>query len=113
VIRSTEIAFAWAAGLFDGEGCITRSSTGRPRWALALTMTDEDVVRKFHRVVGCGRVNFRHTPADKARGSRPSWSWRTSAKADVQRVLQALLPYLGERRFARAREALEYLNKVK
>ena len=41
---------AWAAGLFDGEGCATKASGGRAR--LQLKMVDEECVRRFHRAVG-------------------------------------------------------------
>ena len=41
----------WAAGLFEGEGCIT---TSRKSPTLQLQMTDKDVVAKFKKIINCG-----------------------------------------------------------
>lgn len=106
-----EIAVAWAAGLFEGEGCISfrkpqkRSPQGL--WTLKLEMTDEDAVRAFANIVGCGRVS---NPYRAARSHhKPTWTWRTGAREDVTRVLKMLLPYLQTRRAARADECLRDL----
>jgi hypothetical protein len=50
-IRGEEIA--WAAGLFEGEGCITEVDK---RFVAALKNTDEWVVRRFHDIVERGRA---------------------------------------------------------
>jgi hypothetical protein len=44
---------AWAAGLFEGEGCITLSGE---RFQLALNNTNEGVVYAFRRILDIGRV---------------------------------------------------------
>ena len=44
---------AWAAGLFEGEGCMTVSG-GRP--FMRLNSTDEDTPRRFWEVVAAGKV---------------------------------------------------------
>jgi len=49
----TEVERAWAAGIFEGEDTITMSgSFFSPR--LKLSMTDFDVIERFHEIVGCG-----------------------------------------------------------
>jgi hypothetical protein len=90
---------AWCAGLFEGEGCFTTSGPGRPRATLA--MTDEDVVRKFHRLMGFGSVSSQH---QLGIGTKTVWYWRVYSLSDVALAIDTLLPMLGERRAARAQE---------
>lgn len=44
-----EIKWAWAAGLFEGEGCVTRCGAGP---ILQIRMCDEDVLLRFQEIVG-------------------------------------------------------------
>ena len=97
---------AWAAGLFEGEGCITSHAGATklsPRYLrLALASTDEDVVRQFHEIVGLGSVGGPYGPY-KGKTKKPHWQWHAATqKAD--QALTVLLPYLGERRQAKAEE---------
>jgi hypothetical protein len=93
----------WAAGLFEGEGCISFSSPAsrglRPK--ANLTSTDEDVIRRFHATVGVGKV---FGPYDQ--GHKPFWSWQVYTFEQTQAVIAMLWPWLGERRRARAREVI-------
>lgn len=109
------VAIGWAAGLFEGEGCITfnavRSKGKRYRSPrLQLRTTDRDVLDRFARIMGCGSIVTIQNPAHVAAGRKPAWDWRTAAKADVEDVLLRLLPFLGRRRAQKAREALGALN---
>lgn len=92
---------AWAAGLFEGEGCFTVSSGTVPR--AKMRSTDEDVVRRFHSIIGLGRV--REEPYFRDRGMKMQWEWYAK-KAEVPDVIQLLYPWLGERRRKRADELL-------
>jgi hypothetical protein len=97
----------WAAGLFEGEGCITRRARGDivTSVRLQVDMTDHDVLMEFMRIVGVGnvtKVNAR--PGGEQRYQ--VWRWACAARADVISVLERLLPYMGERRAAKARAAL-------
>ena len=65
-------------------------------------MTDQDVVYRFCNIVGCGNILSR-----SCKSGKPFWLWKIGAKADVTRVLEMLLPYLGQRRQELALEALE------
>lgn len=91
---------ARAGGLFEGEGCITLYST--PNARLALSMTDEDSVRRFAAAVGVGHVTAWHPPPHKNSGRQPQFKWYTGKFEHVQYVLAALWPFLGQRRRARA-----------
>src|SRR5665213_179839 len=77
---------AWMAGLFEGEGYVQ----GRPRsykradgrsfttigYRLAITMTDEDIIRRFHRLAGVGNVNGpRLSPSMVAKNQQPIYDY--------------------------------------
>jgi len=99
---------AWLAGLFEGEGCFTggvkEGNIGRGLVA-QVQMTDEDVVKKFHRTIGFGSVNgpitFRKRPSHK-----PQWRWYVGRFELFQQTVCYLWPWLCERRKARAAELL-------
>lgn len=106
--KVTEAALAWVAGLFEGEGCITinRNNTV-PRGIATLGMTDQDVVFRFHKLLGIGHIYHRQRGVTaKGTPRKAAWHWRTSAAHDVADFLRAILPWLGKRRAARAREVL-------
>lgn len=98
---STEAEVAWAAGIFEGEGCITWHGGGRPM--LAVNMTDEDVLRRFADVVG-GKV---YGPCQgKGATWKPYFRWYVQGNERTERVLALFQPWLGRRRTARASEVL-------
>lgn len=95
---------AWAAGLFEGEGCFTVSlSQGKyasPR--VKLRSTDEDVVRRFHSIMGLGAVREEPYFSRKS-GYKTQWEWYARS-SEVIRAIDLLLPWMGERRTQRAKE---------
>ena len=100
---------AWAAGLFEGEGCfsITRD---RNQLTAVITMTDLDVLRTFHEVVGIGYIysitspSARLTPNGNLR--KPMWRWGVGGNEGVQAVLAMFWPWLHQRRRERGVEIL-------
>lgn len=86
---------AWAAGLFEGEGCFTRASSNPRNIAAALRMTDRDVVRRFQDVVGVGTI-YASPPQQK--GWKKQWCWKVGSFEDVQAVAVFLWPWLHSRR---------------
>lgn len=68
-----------------------------------MLLTDEDVLRRFHEVVGVGKV---HGPFHRNPKHKPHWRWHATNWRDTKHVLDLILPYLGERRGAKARELL-------
>ena len=109
---ATRTDLAWAAGLFEGEGCITvinpeghKSSRGGPR--LALNSTDEDVLQKFIGVVGCGRMNG---PYHNGPRRKPIWHWVCGGFENVQAICAMFWHFLCTRRRARIVEVLTRFN---
>jgi hypothetical protein len=103
---------AWAAGIFEGEGCMSLADgAGRPhRWRLKVSMADEDVVRRLHDTVGIGRVNGPYNSRRlKKDGTpvKPQWNWEAGPGFEkVQFVLVMFWPWLGARRKQKVREVL-------
>ena len=103
-ISATPEQIAWAAGLFEGEGCISHNRHGKPK--LAMEMTDLDVLERFARVVGFGQARPKGR-ADRPAHYRPIFYWQATARAEVRLILAMLLPQLGNRRAYKALNALD------
>jgi hypothetical protein len=104
---------AWAAGLFEGEGCIThnghRGAKLLPK--LILVSADEDVVHRFRRAVGnIGYVRVRAVRSIKTHLPhwKDTWEWRVVGHEKAQAVIAFLWFGLGARRRAKAREILAW-----
>lgn len=91
---------AWAAGIFEGEGCIYQG-TGV---GLVINMTDKDVLERFAAIVGVGRI--RGPIAGQKANHKSFWEWRVGRQADREAVLLAFMPWLGQRRRDKAERML-------
>jgi hypothetical protein len=80
-----EIEIAWAAGLFDGEGCshVHRLRSGKQRPRCHVTQKTPEVLYRFLDAVGFGRV--------RRDGDRWRW-WAEDGQARAAMLI--LLPYL-------------------
>ena len=93
------IEIAWAAGLFEGEGTIYADrKKGRLRIRFTISITDLDVLERFHRAVGVGSISG---PYWHKRSTKPYWSWKARKTPDVEKMVRIFAPFLGERRLAR------------
>lgn len=111
------VDLAWAAGIFEGEGTIVihprKNGKGDEYFAviLAVAMTDEDVVRRFHEVVGVGKFYGPYLRDTKeGNPKKPLFKWTTAAYEPARIVLEALMPFLGVRRKEQARKALSAIE---
>ena len=93
--RQPEIAYA--GGLFDGEGCISRDGG-----TLTLSMTDRDSVERFAAAVGVGEVHL----DQRARSGKQMYRWRVHRFEHRQAVTAMLWPWLNQRRRVRALDML-------
>lgn len=101
--RETQIA--WAAGLFEGEGCFHlrhKKANWRAMLEMTISMTDLDVLERFHAVSEVGGIRPR-----RARNSAPHWkhqfTWRCSGSAALG-LAARIEPYLCSRRKAKLAE---------
>jgi hypothetical protein len=86
---------AYAAGIIDGEGCITitpQHYQKRPNISFTLRVvmgnTNEGVCQWFKFVFG-GHYNFLH----KTKGGKPFWQWGVSSQKAME-FLRLIIPYL-------------------
>ena len=104
------IDIVWAAGLFEGEGCIsTPARNNSQQRCIYIAMTDKDVMERFVSVVGYGNLNG---PMWKANSTKPLWQWSIERRTEVLRILKMFLPHLGKRRADKAIEAINHLNET-
>jgi hypothetical protein len=97
--------FEWAVGLFEGEGCISMRRPNGARYEyvrLTLGSVDFDVVNRFHRVVKVGRIYERPANANR----QLCYIWHCQRMEEAQELIEKMYPLLGNRRRAKAREAL-------
>ena len=100
----------WAAGLFEGEGCISHTDAGGIRYPrLCLGMCDLDVVQDFVEVIGYGNIS-----GGKQQKShwKPRYDWQISKMTEVKRILELFLPYLGLRRAYKAQNSLDEIDNL-
>ena len=109
-IGQKSIDIAWAAGLFEGEGCILTDSSQPNTRGIRMTMTDQDVMERFVRIMGYGKCNGPY----RRPGSKEHWlseyHCKITRRSEVLRILKMFLPYLGERRYAKAMEAINHIE---
>jgi hypothetical protein len=107
-------AFAWAAGLFDGEGSTelyTRRTPARTWFALRSRVSQCDaqgvpeVLRRFRAVVACGRIDG----PTSGEGYENAYKWDAGAD-DTLRVLAMIWPWLGSVKRVQALEAIKSVD---
>jgi hypothetical protein len=92
---TAEADFAWACGLFEGEGSVIHRGHGRSMHrGLSLGMTDLDVLERFASIMG-GRIGQR---SERGGAYKPMWRWQLARWRDVEPLLRRMLPYMGARR---------------
>lgn len=101
--RQTEVA--WAAGIFEGEGSFsTHTVYGKAYPRASVEMNDEDIVRRYHEIVGVGTLLQR---------KRPDLRYISVVQdiAGFRTLVDLLEPWLGIRRRAKAQQIIEALGE--
>lgn len=111
----TEAEAAWIAGIYEGEGCLQRNLTRNGNsesicWQLKIAMSDFDVIDRLASLAGIGSVQKETVP--RIPGRKLMARWCVSSRADVLAVVQAIRPWLGHRREARADEFLAFITEL-
>lgn len=83
---------AWLAGLLEGEGSFL-FHRGKSL-VIQMAMTDEDVVRRAHKIAGVGNVHGPYSRGD----FKPQWVFKCSDSKQAYALMVAVLPWLGSRR---------------
>lgn len=106
---------AWAAGLFDGEGCSAllshRTHAGYSSGELSVTQSSlvgsPEVLRRFGVIVGAGYISG---PYPQRNATMDVYRWKVAARSDVERVIAEVWPWLGEVKRAQAQRVLDVLR---
>lgn len=96
---------AWAAGFFDGEGCITLSHRGSRYMGLSLSIGqklvgpeliwgESESLVKFQEAVQIGNIGKIYP--DYRNGSSLYCQYRVSGYEQIQAIVAMLWPWLGE-----------------
>ena len=94
----------WAAGLFDGEGCLharRHETKGCVNIHATISMVFQPAVRRIHRLAGCGVFKKN----DYGVGRRVQWKW-VAVGQQAAGFVRMLLPFLMVKR----KEALIFLR---
>jgi hypothetical protein len=103
-------SIAWAAGLFEGEGCVSlRLDKACPHMTVILAETDRDVVEEWASIWGL-KVDG---PYERGGGKHKDvWYAQTGRFDRVMTILGAMWPYLKERRREKIKEALGAMKEA-
>lgn len=107
----TEAEWAWCAGLFEGEGCFSIEKSQVLSARVRMNMTDEDVIRKIHRLTGIGTVTLRPSWTAKQPHHKDQWRWNVSRMDDIEFFIKGIYEHLGERRRSKADELLDNIRQ--
>jgi hypothetical protein len=105
-----EIALAWAAGFFEGEGSVTTSGG---RLVLRVNQTHPEPVERFATTIGLGRVYgpYLNRTRDRHRNQRKAfWVW-LAIDSSAFDALEVLAPQLTERLLGRAQDVLATVER--
>lgn len=97
----------WATGVFEGEGSIILVKKCASVHLL-ITMTDLDILERVEQAFG-GKIYKRNITNDRW---KQAWRWQISKRKEVRKLLEKMLPLLGERRACKAQDALDHLDKI-
>lgn len=106
VINREELA--WAAGFFDGEGCVSViKATAGERLAVQISSTYQPALERFLKAVQIGRI---YGPYE--RGTfKPQWAYRANGFRRCQAVIAMIWPFLSGEKRAQAADALSRCTK--
>lgn len=103
-----ETEYAWAAGFWDGEGCVSltfRGPSNTPRVVAQVAQVDREVLDKFSRIMGVGNVLGPY-PA-RHENSQPYFCWRVEGAPHLRQIRDKLCQYLGSIKLEQIDNALQ------
>lgn len=98
----------WAIGIFEGEGNIYRNDKRR-NFVMSVKMKDEDIIKRFYDIVGCGKVVKRKAYLNYD----CMWEWRVTRTNEILELANKIFPFMGERRKEQISNALKGKHPVR
>jgi hypothetical protein len=110
VVQSTHRRqLAWAAGLFDADGCFSYTDGARIGCA-SITQADSSVLHRFRESVGVGKIYGPYVARHQDSWSRkPHYFYRAQRFEDVQAVIAQLWFMLGP---SKRQQAVSVLKRI-
>lgn len=108
-MNTTDIA--WFAGLFEGEGCFSIEKNGNTK--LSLSSTDPDIIERIKVLFPIHQNVTPQQPKPAREGynlPKMKYTWRVSNPKEVRRITFLILPFLGQRRTAKANQLIAHLD---
>jgi hypothetical protein len=94
---------AWAAGFFEGEGGIYWTPSSRAT-RLAVGQSEREPLERFQAIWGAGKiVPVKASPLSM----RQRWVYYVQRRSEVERIFEAMRPWLGPTSIQQATRALE------
>jgi len=94
--ENEEKDLGWAAGLFDGEGCVTTLWPKRTQVRLEINMVHRPTLERFSSIVG-GVVRQSYSKSTKQIKRKTQWRWRVCDNEAVN-IAMVLQHYCTEKR---------------
>ena len=102
-MKDTDIAYV--AAFLDGEGCLSFSKTRKIYPEVFFCNTDKEVLAYIKGVIGCGSL---YTQSRQASSKKERYVLTIRRKADIQKTLGMILPYLRIKK----QKAIELLEMI-
>jgi len=107
-------SFAWAAGLFDAEGCVSlcvhRSHPGYKVIDGAVTQGGMALPQELSRFRAVVEIGKNYGPYKQIRANEPIFRWRCQTLDGVRCVIHRLLPWLGDVKRKQAFAAIQFMD---
>ncbi len=101
--RMNKVERAWIAGIYEGEGCLSQHKRDG-QWAIAINMSDEDVINRIKETVGFGKVSRPYAH----KNHKLTWYYTIHSRAEIHAFIANILPWLGTRRRENAQRFLDW-----
>lgn len=103
---TAECNIAWAAGIVEGEGCMSLVKTKSGLYPkLTVQMSDEDIILRLKDILNCGTVSSHQRGINKR-----LYQLNVYTKSDLYETIKVLYPYFGKRRKEKAEEVMTFLE---
>lgn len=107
---SKKESIAWAAGIFEGEGCISlirhkQKNYISNRAMLCVTNTDLDILIKFREILGIGYVRPLKT-TKLSQGRKQLYRWIATSFDEFDEAIKILKPFMSNKRLSKLEKVL-------
>lgn len=110
-----DLELAWVAGYLEGEGCFQHMKCSKGRFGvyyyprISSNSIDLDILQRLQRYSGIGGI-----AGPRQQGSRkPQWQWTASKSRQAAELMEAIYPFMGQRRRTTIDEILDSAGRSK